>query len=131
MSSSDQIEVPAVKDGGQQRPVPTVWRYTLEQIVRAFAKGDYELRDSIPLVKPIAAKVALRMRGYVQDYPATLVDLPQQAWESSVSQWMDGYWDVLVDLWTAESGPSDLALSARVYEDGDSFRIEVQGIYVP
>jgi hypothetical protein len=44
---------------------------------------------------------------------------------------MDGYWDIVVDLWTAESGKSDLILSVRVFEEGDGYRFDVDGVFVP
>jgi len=44
---------------------------------------------------------------------------------------MGSYWDAIVDLWTAESGKSDLVLTVRVFEEGDGSRFEVNGVYVP
>jgi len=41
------------------------------------------------------------------------------------------YWDVVVDLWTAESGCSDLALFVRVFEEKDGFRMEIHSVHVP
>lgn len=71
------------------------------------------------------------MRAYVTDYGATLVELPDESWETSASQWMAGHWEVLVDLWTAEEGRSDLVLDARVFERGAGFEIELHLLYVP
>jgi hypothetical protein len=44
---------------------------------------------------------------------------------------MRTYWDVLVDLWTVESGRSDLALILRVYESEEEFRFEIESVHVP
>ena len=45
---------------------------------------------------------------------------------------MEGGWEPLVDLYTVESGESDLALSARVFEHGDvNDRIETMGVCMP
>jgi hypothetical protein len=44
---------------------------------------------------------------------------------------MSTHWDVLVDLWTVESGCSDMVLHAHVFEAGKSFRVEVYLVYVP
>lgn len=107
------------------------WRATLGDVVRAFVVGDFEVEKGLPNVEPIAAEVAEQMRAYVLDYGETLVDVPEKTLESSVAQWMDGYWEVLVDLWTVESGASDLVLSAQVREQSEGFRIEIQGLYVP
>jgi hypothetical protein len=44
---------------------------------------------------------------------------------------MDPHWEVLVDLWTVESGPSDMVLHADVFEVENGFRIEIHAVYVP
>ena len=54
-----------------------------------------------------------------------------KTWRTSVSQWMGTYWDTVIDLWTAESGKSDLILSVRVHEAVDGYRFAVNGLYVP
>jgi hypothetical protein len=38
---------------------------------------------------------------------------------------------VLVDLWTLESGESDMVLSARVFEVTNGFQIEIDSVHVP
>jgi hypothetical protein len=59
---------------------------------------------------------AEQIRRYLADYGCTLVELPEDTWQTSVSQWMETHWEVLVDLWTAEEGRSDLVLAGRVVE---------------
>ena len=71
------------------------------------------------------------MKRYLADYGETLIDLPDETWETSVSQWMGPHWDVLVDLWTAESGRSDLVLHVQVFETRSGFRVEIHAVYVP
>lgn len=44
---------------------------------------------------------------------------------------MGTHWEVLVDLWTVESGASDLVLHAHVLEVKEGFRIELHLVYVP
>ena len=65
------------------------------------------------------------------NYGETLADLPDEAWETSIAQWMGTHWDVLLDLWTVESGRSDMALCARVFEEEDGFRFEIDSVHVP
>jgi hypothetical protein len=130
MSTPNDSEVPAVK-GGTAGPVPTAWRSTLHEVVRAFASGDYQLTKGIASVEPVDAKRARRMSAYVAQYPETLVELPDETWKSSLSQWTGSHWEVFVDLWTAEAGRSDLVLNVWVYETADGFRIRVIGVYVP
>lgn len=107
------------------------WRPTLRAIVEAFAEGDYDLARGIPCVAPVSRTSAEQIRTYITDYGETLARLPDAAWGSSCSQWMETHWDVLVDLWTIESGRSDMVLGARVFEVEDGFRIEVHAVYVP
>jgi hypothetical protein len=115
----------------RQAPVPAIWRPTLAAIVDAFREGDFELARGIPEVAPVSPDDARIIAGNIEDYGATLVGLPDEAWETSVSQWMDGYWHVLVDLYTEDEGPSDLVLDVRVREHGAGYRFEVHLVYVP
>jgi hypothetical protein len=48
-----------------------------------------------------------------------------------VCQWMETHWDLLVDLWTAESGRSDLVLAVRVFECDGDYRFEIDSVHVP
>jgi len=121
----------AIKDEDAAHPIASAWRPTFQQIVKAFVEGDFVLARGIPSVEPIDPATADQIRDYVADYGETLVELPEDTWKSSVAQWMGDSWDVLVDLWTAESGPSDLVLDAKVFEAGDGIRVEVGLVYVP
>ncbi len=133
MSESDgNTNQPAVKDEDAEHPVATEWRRAFQQIVKALVDGDYDLSGGVASVAPISSALADQMRSYVADYGESLVELPEETWNTSVTQWMGTYWAVLVDLWTKESGPSDLVLHARVFEVGDGvFRIEVHSVHVP
>lgn len=120
-----------LKDEENELPVAEVWRPTLEQIVRRFVEGDHGLTEAVPGVAPVTAETADQIRDYVDDYGATLVALEPETWESSVSLWMGDKWQVLIDLWTAEEGRSDLVLHLHVHEDGPRYRFEVYLVYVP
>ena len=120
-----------VKDEDSELPVAEVWRPTLERVVAGLAAGDFDGLKAIPNVQ-LAEGVADQARDYIADYGETLTSLPAESWTTSVCRWSDPYWEVLVDLWTRESGASDLVLSARVYEsDDEQFRFELGGVYVP
>src|SRR5690242_3703501 len=108
MPHKDLPAAPAVKDPDAAHPAAAAWRPVLCEIVRAFARGDYGLSRTVTGVDPVANDVADQIRSTVADYGATLVELPNETWETSCAQWMVGYWDVLVDLWTKEEGRSDL-----------------------
>jgi hypothetical protein len=122
---------PAVKDDENAHPVAGAWRRTLRDIVQAFAEGDFALSRGVRHVRPVNAETAEHLRSCVTGYGATLTPLPEEAWNTSVAQWYGGFWDVLVDLWTAEEGRSDMVLDARIYEVGDHFEIQIHFIYVP
>ena len=123
---------PVMRDSDAAHPVPGAWRPMLREVVRRLARGDYALAgDGIPGVAPVTAPVAAQIRDYVADYGATLVELPEDAWQTSVVQWTGARWDLLVDLWTAEEGRSDLVLGAEVVETADGPLLMVNLVYVP
>lgn len=123
--------VPVRKDPEREHAVATLWRPVFREVVRAFVAGDFRLRTALAQRVEIDDKTAEQAARYVAQYGETLVELPDETWNSSVAQWTEGYWDVLVDLWTVESGRSDLALSVRVFEAGEGFRFRIDGVWVP
>ena len=120
-----------LKDEHNQSPVPSAWRGTLSAIVEAFKEGDFSLTRKVPGVRSIPEKKATRIAGNIKSYGARLASLPEDAWQTSVCQWMGAYWDVMVDLYTVEEGASDLVLQARVYEEGVTYAFDVHFVYVP
>ena len=122
---------PVVKDERAQLPVPSAWRPTLSKIVDAFVQRDYSLQRGVDGVAAIPKSKADHIEQYIADYGETLAGLPEEAWETSVTLWMRTFWDVFVDLFSDESGASDLVLSVRVFEDGDGYRFEVHSVHVP
>lgn len=123
--------VPVLKDEDNQRPVPSAWRSTFADIVEAMKDGDFGLERGVPGVRPISVRSSTRIAGNIQSYGARLISLPEESWQTSTCQWMRGYWDVLVDLFTVEEGASDLALVVRVYENDAAFDFDVQSVHVP
>ena len=107
------------------------WREPLRQIVRALVQGDYALSTPIAGVEQVPTKTAEQMRDYIAEYGETLVELPDETWDTSEAQWSGAHWELLVDLWTAEEGPSDLVLSCTVNETDDGYRFTVDLVYVP
>jgi hypothetical protein len=124
-------EVEALKDESEQQPIPTAWRPVFCEMVSAFVKHDYRLESGVPGVEPVSVDTAVRIQNYIKKYGATLVPLPEETWNSSIAMWYGDFWDVLIDLWTQEEGPSDLVLSARVREDKLGFAFQIRLVYVP
>jgi hypothetical protein len=123
--------VPILKDEENELPIPTLWRKTFSDIIEAFKDGDFHLRRGVAGVCPISEKEAARFAGNILAYGDKLVSLPEETWRTSLYRWMRGYWDVLIDLYTAREGASDLVLFVRVHEDGDRFLFEIQSVNVP
>jgi hypothetical protein len=123
--------VPVLKDEHSQSPIPTAWRCTLADIVNGLKKEDFDLVRQVEGVRPITEESAVRISANIKRYGAQLTDLPDETWQTSACQWMIGYWDALVDLYTIEEGASDLALSLRVYEDGSAYAFEIMSVHVP
>lgn len=126
---SETIDV--LKDLSGQQPIPTVWRRTIAAIVERIRHGDLEFQSGPTDVTNRNTNVSRYMQDSLTAYGAILTALPESTWQTSVCQWMDGFWEVYVDLYTEQEGRSDLVLSLLVRESGLGFVYEVQGIYVP
>ncbi|MCA9624761.1 MAG: hypothetical protein KC731_37315 [Myxococcales bacterium] len=124
-------DVPPVKDPDAAHPVATAWRPLLSEVVRALADGDLQLQRGIAGADAVSAETADHIRRYLRDYGATLTELPEAAWETSVAQWMGDCWDVIVDLWTKEEGPSDLVLAGQMRDVDGNSRFSIHMVYVP
>jgi hypothetical protein len=101
------------------------------EIVRAFVKRDYRLSVGVPEVVPVTNDTVAQIAKYIENYGETLVELPDETWESSVCIWLGDRWDALVDLWTRAEGRSDLVLSARIFESDMGFQFQIYMVYVP
>lgn len=121
-----------VKDSDREHPVADAWRPVLREIVKALVERDYELSRGVPSVEQISKATAEQIRYYIEDYGETLVELPDETWSSAVSQWVGRHhWDTFVDLWTVESGRSDMVLLLHVFEVGKGFCFEIISVHVP
>ena len=124
-------QLDAIKNLDQAYPIPTEWRSTFTEIVQSFVRRDYAISSKIRDVEPVSDNTAAQILDYIDGYGETLLALPEDSWQTSVAQWMDGYWDVLIDLWTVAEGPSDLVLGARVTESAGGYKFKVGMVYVP
>ena len=115
-----------------EHPVPASLRPTFSQIAEALVAGDYQLQShTVARVRPVSSDTAAWMAGNIQAYGETLGPLCAETWERSVYSWMDGYWQVVVDLATTSEPVSDLALHAKLYEAANDVEVELYGVYVP
>lgn len=101
------------------------------EVVQRIVVGDYGLAEGVADVAPVSPETAEHIRASVADYGATLIELPEETWQTSVAQWQGSFWDVLVDLWTKEEGRSDLVLQGRITESASGIRFAIHMVYVP
>ena len=107
--------------------VPLPFRSTFQDIADAFVAGDFRMRDHpVQGVRPISSETAEWIAESVAAYGDTLAPLDEQTWERSVYLWMDGYWQMIVDLTTRKEAVSDLSLHAKLHEDGE---VEICGVW--
>ena len=113
-------------------PVPVPLRTTFRQIADAFVAGDFQLREHpIAGVRPIDADTAKWIADNVAAYGERLAPLNEETWNRSVYRWMDGYWQMLVDLTTTSEPVSDLTIHAKLHETGEGCVLSVDAVYVP
>lgn len=122
--------IPVLKDSNNQCLIPSLWRKTLSEIVHAFVCKNYRLYPEINGVISLSEKDADRIKENLTEYGEELIELPNDTWNTSMCQWTNDYWDILVDLYT-DNGASDLALSVRVKEVGNQYMFEVISVHVP
>ena len=111
-----------------EHAIPVALRGRFVSLVASFAAGDFTA--SHEGVVPVSVEVASLIARNLRAYGDVLVPLNAETWGSSVYCWMDGYWQVMVDLSTEGEPISDLALHA-VVGDEPGLPITVEGIWVP
>ncbi len=121
-------ETEVEKGEGTEQPVPDGWRLALKRVADAFADGRVPTGDGIRSVDEKTVKINFEN---IEDYPDATGPLRDASWETSISAWMGGHWEVLVDLSTVSGDRSDLVLHAKVFDLGDRVEIEPGLIYVP
>ena len=94
-------------------------------------EGDFELSQGVAGEAPVDSGIATQNRASVRNYGEFLVELPEDTWATSCSQWMGQHWEVLVDLYTEGEGTSDLVLTGRMNELNGELHFTVGLIYVP
>ncbi|MFC7339216.1 hypothetical protein ACFQY0_18625 [Haloferula chungangensis] len=116
----------------EQIPIPVEWRQTIREIVKSFVRRDYRLTDRIAGVGPVNGDTAQQIQGYIEDYGETLIELPDESWATSVASLQaPGRWEFLVDLWTEESGRSDMVLHGDLEGEGSDQIVRIHLVYVP
>ncbi|MES3022459.1 MAG: hypothetical protein V4857_12840 [Pseudomonadota bacterium] len=125
------LEIAVIKDNKKQGPIPSVWRPVLTQIVKSFVRHDYLLSAGIPGVATVSAETAEQIQEYIEEYGERLIELPEEAWDTSVCIWLGDRWNALIDLWTEAEGSSDLVLSVHITEAESGYLVDLYMVYVP
>jgi hypothetical protein len=114
-----------------EHAVPAMLHGMLSNVADAFAAGDYLLQDhAIEGVKPIDPTTAGWIAKSIAAYGDSLTALHPSTWDRSIYRWMDGYWDLLVDLSTTRERVSDLTLHAKLH-DTEPLALEIESVHVP
>lgn len=115
----------------EEHPLPETLRVRFRDLVAAFVAGDFQLTEhALDAVSPLDAGTADFIATQVAAYVGQLVPLRDEVWERSTYRWMDDHWAILIDLSTTEDDVSDLALHAKLFDDGRG-RIDVWSVHVP
>lgn len=124
---------PDVPPGEPTLPIPAHWRPALSAVIDRLVGRDYlgVVRDGF--VPHADGPDDATIGEWIEQYPATLVALPDEAWavadRGRCVDDPDAWW-VVIPLWTAEEGQSDLGLEAVVREDDGYLRIALQNVHV-
>lgn len=124
------MNIPIDKNAEQELPIPTTWRKTLIAIVDAIINENLN-QHNISYVKPVSREDVTYIQSNIIDYGEELIPLPKSTWDTSIYVWMNGFWEILLDLFTVEEGRSDLVLLLRVYEHTTNYQFEVMSVHVP
>jgi hypothetical protein len=105
---------------------------TVRQIVGLLVKGDYKAVEHLSNGCRLKAE---EIAESISDYGETLTMPPDEEFNSlDVVQHTDKYqkgWSVYVDLWTVESGKSDLTLELTLKEnEKQTYHVEIDNIHV-
>ncbi len=113
-----------------EHPVPRELHPTFHKIADAFVAGDFLLQvQAIEGVRPIDPATAAWIAKSIAAYGDTLAPLHPSTWDRSIYRWMDGYWQLLVDLSTISEQVSDLTLHAKLY-DTEPLILEIESVHV-
>jgi hypothetical protein len=112
--------------------VPDFARPLIAALVRDLAAGEYETLERDGRAGRLTAN---ELRQAVDGYPATLIPLPDDAFDVAGDAYVIAgsdppEWAIDQDMWTTEEGQSDLTLQVDVrFRDGE-YRVEITDLHV-
>jgi hypothetical protein len=111
-------------------PLPASFRAPIAEIVDALVREDYAALDADGRSGAVGAD---GLRRAVADYGRSLVELPDAAYKLSDAGHLTGRpgeWWIVVPMWTAEEGRSDLTLELNATPAHDGHRFTVTDLHV-
>jgi hypothetical protein len=111
-------------------PVPDGFRAPITDLVDALVRGDFASLERDGRSGRVGAD---GLRRSIAEYGRTLIALPDQAFdlaESGTVTARPGEWWIVVPMWTAEQGRSDLSLELAAVPTHDGHRLEVTDLHV-
>ncbi|MBL4537636.1 MAG: hypothetical protein JKP96_03110 [Oceanicaulis sp.] len=119
------------KEKDLELPVPDEWREVIVQIVASLISGVEEFNSDKCHINSIPKSEGARIAEAIAEYGDHLVPLTSKAWETSIYQYDEDFWTVLVDLCTRREGSSDLVLFIKVEELATGYSFTVEDVHVP
>lgn len=125
--------IPIVPKNMDDYSVPAEWEPVLGSIVNAFSIGDYGLQGAHPSVRRPTPAQAENYREWITASEGLGSLMTPDGWlESGHVGWNGSHYEVVVDLWSQETGgTSDYILELEVYEQDDDYEFVIYSIYVP
>jgi hypothetical protein len=110
--------------------LPRSFRKPVAEITAVLARGDFDALEADGRAGRVGAD---GLRQAVAEYGRTLIELPDAAYELADAGPVStepGQWWVVVPMWTAEEGRSDLSLELSAIPSGDGHRFEIDDLHV-
>lgn len=114
-----------------EQAIPLRWRPIIIGIIEDIRNRNLRSRDVSGHSVDIDPDEIEHIYHNVDHYGDMLVRLPEDTWKTSVCRWMGNYWHLLIDLFTAEEGLSDLVLFMDVCEYESSTSFKIRSLHVP
>jgi hypothetical protein len=114
---------------GEREVVPERFRPVLAALIEMIAADDVAAMRASPVIRAGDSDPLL----WARDYPGAVMPLPAEGWELADAIQVSGHpgrWLVVIPLWTAAEGRSDLTLGATIEDRAEGPVVEIGNIHV-
>ena len=119
------------KNENIEQTIPPEWRPALIAIVEDIRSRNLRSKEALGYDISIDLTEIDDIYRSIDHYGGELVSLPEDTWKTSICRWMGSYWHLLIDLFTAEEGLSDLVLFVDAYEQENFTSFRIRSVHVP